>query len=155
LPKEERKIISEFSMRIFIRIFVFFSPIVALFGLYIVSFTKHGKALGIDDAGNWISFVLGIASFVMALVSMWQSEGTYNRIFNGIDKIVAATNEIKKNTDVKGIIEELGQKPNNLKPASEVKSKDSDDSDGLNNTLYSKPKFNTETQIKMPDQNEE
>lgn len=100
LKEENRRDISEKSIGIFIRIFVYFSPIIALFGLYIISLMNGTKKLGINDANDWVSFILGIASFVMALVSMWQSEGTYNRIFDGLDKLTKTTDDIKRSTDI-------------------------------------------------------
>lgn len=100
LNAENKRDLNEKSIGIFIRIFVYFSPVVALFGLYLVSLMDGKKKLGINDANDWVSFILGIASFVMALVSMWQSEGIYNRIFDRLDKLNQTTDAIKMHTDI-------------------------------------------------------
>lgn len=92
--------ISEKSVAIFIRLFIYIFPIVALFGLYVVSILDHENQLGIEDANSWIGFILGIASFVMSLITLWQGQGTYNKIFSALEDLRRNTDDIKRNTDI-------------------------------------------------------
>jgi hypothetical protein len=92
--------ISEKSVAIFIRLFIYIFPIVALFGLYGISILDNDNKLGIEDANSWIGFILGIASFVMSLITLWQGQGTYNKIFSALEDLRRNTDDIKRNTDI-------------------------------------------------------
>lgn len=92
--------VSEKSVAIFIRLFIYIFPIAALFGLYVVSILDDQNKLGIEDANSWIGFILGIASFVMSLITLWQGEGTYNKIFSALEDLRRNTDDIKRNTDI-------------------------------------------------------
>jgi hypothetical protein len=98
--KENDTEISEKSIAIFIRLFIYIFPIIALFGLYLVSILDDKNTLGIEDANSWVGFILGIASFVMSLITLWQGEGTYNKIFDALDEVRRNTDAIKRNTDI-------------------------------------------------------
>lgn len=89
----EKDEITEKSVSIFIRIFIYLLPILTLVGLYLLN--KMGK-LGMEEANTWVSFILGIAAFVMSLITLWQGEGTYNKIFAALKNIEEKTNSIEK-----------------------------------------------------------
>jgi hypothetical protein len=85
--------VTEKSVSIFIRVLIYLLPILTLVGLYLLN--KIGK-LGMEEANTWVSFIMGVASFVMSLITLWQSEGTYNKIFDALRKIEDKTNSIEK-----------------------------------------------------------
>ncbi|MDV2883850.1 hypothetical protein RYX45_01560 [Alkalihalophilus pseudofirmus] len=85
----------EKSVEVFIRVLIFFLPIVVLIGLYMISSLG---VLQLDSANNWVSFILSIAAFIMSLITLWQSQGTYNRIFDALDEIKTKTISIEKDT---------------------------------------------------------
>lgn len=91
------------SVAIFIRILTYTLPILLFTGLYFISTT--GK-LEIESANSWVSFILGIAAFVLSLISLWQSqnynkqsETTFNRIFDLLNKISTETTLLKKDQE--------------------------------------------------------
>lgn len=125
--KEEALVISEKSVGIFIRILLYLLPIVGLIGLYLVSVLNSKPELGIEDANSWVSFILGIAAFVMSLVTLWQSEGTYNKIFDALDELRRKTDSIEKTIDITEVLKsndlglrsdltpQIGQQPSSEK----------------------------------------
>ncbi|MED3761363.1 hypothetical protein P4555_20250 [Peribacillus frigoritolerans] len=114
LDSDEETEISEQSVAIFVRLFIYIFPIVALFGLYLVSVLDDNNKLGIEDANSWVGFILGIASFVMSLITLWQGEGTYKKMLSTLEDVRRDTDAIKRNTDINDFIrssaEDLGLK---------------------------------------------
>jgi hypothetical protein len=102
----DSRMISEKSISIFIRILLYTLPIAALMGLYLVSVMDNKLTLGIEDANSWVSFILGIAAFVMSLITLWQSEGTYTKIFDALEDLKKNTDHIKTHTDVTQLLKD-------------------------------------------------
>ncbi len=106
--KNKSDTVAEESMSVFIKVIIYTLPIVALIGLYFISLMGAGSGLAIEDANSWVSFILGIAAFTMALITLWQSEWTYSKIFNALDQLKLDTKEIKTQNDMINAISKTG-----------------------------------------------
>lgn len=85
------------SVSVFIRVLIYLLPIVVLIGLYLLSYLQKGTVfLNLQEANSWVSFILAIAAFVMSLITLWQSEGTYNKIIEHLENIGKDTYHISK-----------------------------------------------------------
>lgn len=100
---DDTKNTTEESVSVFIKVLIYTLPIIGLIGLYFISVLNKGNELAIEDANSWVSFILGIAAFTMALVTLWQSEWTYSKIFTALDELKIDTNTIKTQNDITSV----------------------------------------------------
>lgn len=142
--------VSEESISVFIKVLIYILPIIALIGLYFISVLNQDNELGIKDANSWVSFILGIAAFTMALVTLWQSEGTYNKIFTALDELKRDTNTIMVQTDMQ---EALRTTDFGLKKAPQIKNDEIQYSRQEPSTIQSAARSSiTPGEVKNPDE---